>query len=380
MQATVPPPNIALAQTTQPPGPATAMSSCTPIIAHLDMDCFFAQVEEKRRPEIEGKPVVVGADPHHGHGRGVVCTANYEARKYGIKSAMPISKAYLLCPDAVFLPVDFRHYSAVSRHIFAIAAEFGKAERTGIDEGYLDFSGCGSFPDAETQARRIKHAVKEKTGLTCSIGIAWNKRIAKIASEMHKPDGLTLIRPTELEAKIWPLSADKMLGIGPATKNRLKRIGITTIGQIAQSKPRFLADALGSWGLTLHAAAHGHGSSELGGFWQPKSISRETTFAQDTDNWVQLRLTLEELCRRVHADAVSENAFFRTVGVKVRFANFETHTHAKTIKTTQALERIRWAAKKLMQPAFGSARKIRLIGVRLLGLTDAMGQKSLMEF
>ncbi len=361
-------------------GPSAAPRYATPIIAHLDMDCFFAQIEQKRRAELAGLPVVVGADPHHGHGRGVVCTANYEARRFGIKSAMPISKAYALCPAAMFLPVDYRHYSAVSRHIFSIAGAFCKTERTGIDEGYLDLGACRDFEEGQSVAFDIKKAILEKTGLTCSIGIAWNKRIAKIASEMQKPDGLTVIRSHELEAKIWPLAADKMPGIGPHTKSRLERIGIKSIGQIAQSKPRFLAESLGAWGLGLYAAAWGSGSAELGGFWQPKSISRETTFGQDTDDWVALRVTLDELSRRVHADAVSENAFFRTVGVKVRFANFETHTHARTIKTTQALDRIKATVKALMQPALESSRKIRLVGVRLSGLTDATGQTRLEQF
>ncbi|MBI2445875.1 DNA polymerase IV [Candidatus Micrarchaeota archaeon] len=225
------------------------------ILAHLDMDCFFAQVEQQRRPELQGKPVVVGADPHHGHGRGVVCTANYEARKYGIKSAMPISQAWKRCPDAVFLPVDYRHYSAVSRHIFSIAGPFGQTERTGIDEGYVNLSQTGDFTMAEDAGRQIKAAIREKTGLTCSIGIAWNKNLAKLAAGLQKPDGLTLIRPAELQAKVWPLAAEKLIGVGPQTKARLERVGIVTIGDIAHSKPRFLAECMGAWGLHLYAAA-----------------------------------------------------------------------------------------------------------------------------
>ncbi len=357
-----------------------AKTQAEPIIAHLDMDCFFAQIEQKRRPELAGLPVVVGADPQHGHGRGVVCTANYEARRFGIKSAMPISKAYALCPDAVFLPVDYRHYSAVSRHIFAIASAFCKTERTGIDEGYLDLGASLDFENARSVAHEIKKAVLQKTGLTCSIGIAWNKGIAKIAAGIHKPDGLTVVRPHELQAKIWPLPAEALMGVGPQNKIRLERAGISTIGQIAQNKPRFLVECLGSWGSALHAAAWGLGSTSLGGFWQPKSISRETTFAQDTNDWVLLRSTLDELSRRVHADAVSENVWFKTIGVKIRFSDFETHTHARTLKSTQALERIQATANDLMRPALESGRTLRLVGVRLSGLVDGTGQKKLAEF
>ena len=362
------------------PQQKTENPSGQPIIAHLDMDCFFAQVEQQHRPELKGLPVVVGADPHHGHGRGVVCTANYEARKFGIRSAMPISQAWRRCPDAVFLPVDYRHYSAVSRHIFGIAAEFCKTERTGIDEGYLDLTAAGNFHDAQAVAQQIKTAVLEKTKLTCSVGIAWNKRIAKIASDLNKPDGLTVVPPSQLQSKIWPLAAEKMPGVGPQGRIRLERAGILTVGQIAQNKPRFLAELLGTWGLHLHAAAWGHGTAELGGFWQPKSISRETTFGQDTDEWVALRAALDELCRRVHADAVSENAFFRTVGVKIRFSNFETHTRARRIKTTQALDVVKKTALDLMRPVLESGRKMRLMGVRLSGLVDAAGQKKLKAF
>ncbi len=357
-----------------------ADASGQPIIAHLDMDCFFAQVEQQRRPELAGLPVVVGAEPHRGHGRGVVCTANYEARKYGIQSAMPISQAWKKCPDAVFLPVDYRHYSAVSRHIFSLATPFGMTERTGIDEGYVDLSATGGFVDAQDAAREIKNAIRDTTGLTCSIGIAWNKGIAKVAAGLQKPDGLTVIRPQELQTKIWPLAAEKMIGVGPQSKARLEQVGIMTIGDIARSSPRFLAELMGSWGLHLHAAAHGHGSAELGGQWRPKSISRETTFGQDTDEWVTLLHTLDELAHRVHADAVSENAFFRTVGIKIRYANFETHTRARSLKSTQALTSVKKAARELLRPALDSRRKIRLVGVRLSGLVDATGQRNLAAF
>lgn len=364
--------------------PGTATSKGTPaagpIIAHLDMDCFFAQVEQQRRPELAGLPVVVGADPHYGHGRGVVCTANYEARKFGIQSAMPISKAYRLCPDAVFLGVDYLHYSAVSRHIFSLTTPFGTTERTGIDEGYVDLSATGGFVNAQDAARKIKDAIRDKTGLTCSIGIAWNKGLAKVAAGLQKPDGLTVIRPSELQAKIWPLPAEKMIGVGPQSKARLEQAGILTIGDIARSTPRFLAELMGSGGLHLHAAAHGHGSAELGGFWRPKSISRETTFGRDTDEWVTLLKTLDELARRVHADAVSENAFFRTVGIKIRYTNFETHTRARSFKCTQALTSVKKATRELLRPALDSRRKIRLVGVRLSGLVDATGQRNLAAF
>src|SRR5574340_1045250 len=226
------------------------------VIFHIDMDAFFASVEEKRDPKLIGKPVVIGGsgDPTQ---RGVVSTASYEARKYGIRSGMPLRTAYKLCPHAVFLPVDYEEYSRVSGIIKDIFRQFStEMENAGIDEAFLDMSDITSIdrPAIET-AQKIKQIVKEETGLTCSIGIAPNKLLAKIASAMQKPDAITLIREGDIESRIWPLPVRKLWGVGPKTEAHLKEMGINTIGELAALSLEQLTDIFGeSYGNYLHEA------------------------------------------------------------------------------------------------------------------------------
>jgi DNA polymerase-4 len=212
-------------------------------ILHLDMDAFFAAVEVKRRPELAGKPLVIG-----GHGdptqRGVVSTASYEARKFGIHSAMPLRTAYKLCPQAIFLPVDYDEYSRVSDQIKTILGRFSPVmEDVGIDEAFLDLSEIDA--PSEEIARSIKQAIREETGLTCSIGIAPNKLVAKIASDMEKPNGLTILTETDIEGRIWPLPVRKLWGVGPKTEAYLKEMGIHTIGELASLSSEKLVEEFG---------------------------------------------------------------------------------------------------------------------------------------
>jgi DNA polymerase IV (DinB-like DNA polymerase) len=212
------------------------------VIFHLDMDHYYTAVEERERPEIKGKPVVVGSDPKEGKGRGVVSTSNYEARKLGIRSGMPISHAWKLCPSAVFLPPNFPLYIKVSDDIMAIAQKYAdKFEQWGIDEAFLDVSSKASTPaEAEPLALRIKQEIKDKTGLTCSIGVGPNKLIAKVASDYHKPDGLTIVGEAEAEAFLAPLPARKLLWVGRKTEAKLKEMGVNTIGELASFDPTVL--------------------------------------------------------------------------------------------------------------------------------------------
>src|SRR5574340_1136013 len=225
-------------------------------ILHIDMDAFFAAVEEKRNPALKGKPVVIGChgDPSK---RGVVSTANYEARKYGIHSAMPLRTAYKLCPRAVFLPVDYEAYVAVSRQFKDVLLSITSImEDVGIDEAFLDIS---DEPDTdEAIVERIKTGIYEKTGLTCSIGIAPNKLLAKIASDMQKPNGLTILRAMDIEIRLWPMAIRKLYGIGPKMEEHLKKMGIETIGQLAALPLDALIQRFGpSYGEYLHEAARG---------------------------------------------------------------------------------------------------------------------------
>lgn len=252
-------------------------------ILHIDMDAFFAAVEEKRHSELKGKPVVIGGsgDPTQ---RGVVSTASYEARKYGIHSAMPLRTAYKLCPEAIFLPVDYEEYSRVSKIIKNILKEISPVmEDVGIDEAFLDISEIDR--PSEEIAQEIKNRIREETGLTCSIGVASNKLLAKIASDMQKPDGLTIIKEEDIEGRIWPLPVRKLWGVGPKTEESLKKIGIHTIGELASMPLDRLVENFGeSYGNYLYEASKGRDESPLVTHWEPKSVSRETTFQTDTNN------------------------------------------------------------------------------------------------
>ena len=333
-------------------------------ILHIDMDAFFSSVEQKRHPELVSKPVVVGGggDPTK---RGVVSTASYEARKFGIRSAMPLRTAYKLCSDAVFLPVDYEEYSRVSERIKEILREFTLIiEDVGIDEAFLDISSIDK--PSEEIAKEIKRRIKDETDLTCSVGIAPNKLLAKMASDMQKPDGFTIITEEDVESHIWPLPARKLWGVGPKTETYLKEMGIKTIGELASlSLDRLIEEFGQSYGNYLYEASRGMDESPLITHWEPKSISRETTFQRDVDNWQVIAKTLVELTKEVVITMKEEGYQGRTITVKVRFSDFKTYTRAKTLaESTVSLDEIRRAAFDCLK-RFELKKKIRLIGMRI---------------
>ncbi len=332
------------------------------------MDAFFAAVEEKRHPELKGRPIVIGGsgDPTK---RGVVSTASYEARKYGIHSAMPLKTAHRLCPRAVFLPVDYHEYARISGIIKNILAQFSPVmEDVGIDEAFLDISESGM--SNEQIALEIKERIRQQTGLSCSIGIAPNKLLAKIASDMQKPDGLTVITMDNIENRIWPLPVRKLWGVGPKTEAFLKSIAVHTIGDLAALSPDDLVEQFGrSYGHYLYEASHGIDNSPLTTHWEPKSISRETTFQTDTDDWQTIAKNLAELVRETVDDLRQRGYKANNVTVKIRFNDFQTQTRAKTIaEPTDNLEAIRKVAFHCLN-RFELKKKVRLVGVRLGGLT-----------
>ncbi len=336
------------------------------------MDAFFAAVEQKRHPELAGKPVIVGGsgDPTR---RGVVSTASYEARKYGIHSAMPLRTAYKLCPQAIFLPVDYEEYSRVSEKFKNVLREIRPVmEDVGIDEAFLDISDDNR--PSEELAREIKQRVWEKAGLTCSIGIAPNKLLAKIASDMQKPDGLTILTENDIEKMIWPLPVRKLYGVGPKTEAHLNGIGIRTIGELAASSLDQLVEHFGqSYGTYLYGASRGVDESPLITHWEPKSTSREMTFEHDVSDWQIIAKTLVNLTKEVVDDLRPRNYKARTVTVKIRFSDFDTHTRAKTMAApSDSEEDIRKAAFACLK-RFELARKVRLIGVRVSGLERTEG-------
>lgn len=336
------------------------------IILHVDMDSFFASVEMREHPELRGKPVVVGADPKQGQGRGVVSTCSYEARKYGIHSAMPISQAYQRCPQAIFLPVNFPLYLSVSANVMRILRTFAdRVQQVSIDEAYLDVSHLESYDAAEACAKAIKEAIRAGEGITCSIGIGPGKTVAKIASDFRKPDGLTVVRPDEVAAFLSPMPVERIPGIGAKTATVLGAMGILSIGQLAACDVQALMIRFGRWGIAMQELARGIDRREVRERGMRKSIGRELTFAEDTGDPGIILERLDALAGDVHATLKQQGFRFRNLTVKVRYEGFETHTKSHTADHYAAdLETIQRIARALMQDYLGG-RKIRLIGIRL---------------
>jgi DNA polymerase IV (DinB-like DNA polymerase) len=356
------------------------MSEKERIIFHMDMDHFFTAVEERERPEYKGKPVVVGADPKEGKGRGVVSTSNYEARKAGVRSGMPISRAWKLCPEAIYLPPNFPLYIKVSKEIMEIARKYAdKFEQWGIDEAFLDVSArVKDYAEAEALAKQIKREIKEKEHLTCSIGIGPNKLIAKIASDYQKPDGLTIVKEGDAEAFLAPLPVRRLLWVGRKTEAKLKKMGINTIGDLARYDPTVLAEAFGVMGTQMHLMARGIDRSEVEARTEVKSISHETTFEEDTDDAEAVLKALDALAAEVSKEVIEQKLFFKTVTVKVRYENFETHTRSKTLAfITDRLQDLQKTARELLKAYLKHNRKIRLIGVRVSSFVKGEKQKTL---
>jgi DNA polymerase IV (DinB-like DNA polymerase) len=352
------------------------------IIFHFDMDHFFTAIEERERPELKDKPVIVGADPKGGIGRGVVSTSNYLARKFGVRSGMPISRAWKLCPDAVYLPVNYKLYLDVSGRIMNILRRHaGKFEQWGIDEAFLDVTAkVNDYVSAEALAMHIKGEICTQERLTSSVGISSNKLVAKIASDFQKPDGLTLVKEEDIEEFLAPLPVRKLLWVGRKTGQKLEDMGIKTVGELAHHDPQVLTDAFGEMGKQLHLMALGIDRSEVQERNWIKSISREFTFQEDTDDLDSILRNLDVLSEEVYADALKQQLQFKTVTIKVRYSNFETHTHSRTLPfITNRLLDVERAARELLQPYLKLERKIRLIGVRVSSLVSSEKQRTLFQ-
>jgi DNA polymerase IV (archaeal DinB-like DNA polymerase) len=350
------------------------------VIFHLDMDHFYTAVETRERPEIQNKPVIVGSDPKGGAGRGVVSTSNYEARKVGVRSGMPISRAWKLCPEAVYLLPNFPLYIQVSNEIMNIARKYAdKFEQWGIDEAFLDVtSKAKDYSEAEALAKKIKQEIQEKERLTCSIGIGHNKLIAKIASDYQKPDGLTMVKEGEEEKFLHPLPVRKLLWVGRKTEEKLKDMGINTIGELARYDPTVLTETFGVAGTQMYLAAHGIDRSEVEERTGVKSISHETTFEEDTTYAQAILNSLDALSEEVSKEAQTQQLFFKTVTIKIRYENFETHTRSKTLQfMTNRPQDLKKTARELLRPYIRTDRKIRLIGVRVSTFISAEKQQTL---
>lgn len=383
------------------------------VIAHLDMDAFYASVELLRYPELRGQPVVIGGgsrqqpfwenDSATGEprrvfarlrdyvGRGVITTATYEARAFGVNSAMGLMKAAKKVPDAILLPTDFDEYRKYSR-LFkaAVQAIAPQTEDRGIDEIYIDLTDliaarvsadndadrteaadlqrADTWWSAREIARELKQAVRDATGLSCSIGLAPNKLIAKIASELDKPDGLAIVTEAEIEVRLWPMPVRRLHGVGPKASAKLARLGIATIGELAQADPAWLAQQFGKANAAwMHDAARGRDDRPVVTFSEPQSMSRETTFERDLHavrDRAQLTRIFTELCVELSDDLQRKRYTSKTIGIKLRFENFKTVTRDSTLPvSTDDADQIRRAAGECLKRV-DLTKRIRLLGVR----------------
>jgi len=374
-------------------------------IAHLDMDAFFASVELLRYPQLKGLPMIIGggrrkADDllHAGHaglpaheipvadfprlkdyvGRGVITTATYAARQFGVGSAMGMMKAARLCPEAIVLPVDFDEVRRLSRAFKETIREIAPLmEDRGIDEVYIDFTEVpgGQREGGRVLARLIQKCIQERTGLTCSIGVAPNKLIAKMASEFNKPNGISIVHEADLQTLIWPLAARKINGVGPKADAKLEKSGLRTVGDIAGQSREWLVEHFGrSYGAWLHDAAWGRDERPVVTESEPVSMSRETTFERDLHavrDREALGAVFTDLCERVAADLRRKGYVGRTIGIKLRYDDFRTATRDLTLDHyTDDPRVIRQAAGQSLKRV-DLDRRLRLLGVRVGKLVPA---------
>jgi len=349
-------------------------SSGSRVIIHVDMDAFYASVEIRENPALEGKPVVVGADPRE-HRRGVVLTASYEARRFGVRSAMSCVEAARRCPEAVFVAPHFELYGRVSGEIMDTLRTFAdRLQPSGIEEGYLDVTvrSGGNFSRAHELAREIKAAVRKQHRLSCTIGIAPTKAVAKIASDFAKPDGLTVVARDDVAAFLAPISVRKILGVGPKTADRLKELGLELIEDLQTYNRQDLIEQLGAFGEYLQDVAMGRDAEEVvEPTGPPESISTETTFEKDFDAYDDVWPELDALARSLHEQLLHEKFAYRTVTLKAKYSNFEIHTRSKSLKIhTTDLEPILILSQTMLKEVLASGRKVRLIGVRLSNLLE----------
>lgn len=340
-------------------------------ILHVDMDAFFAAVEEREDPALRGRPVVVGADPRGGDGRGVVATANYEARKYGIHSAQPISQAWLRCPHAVFLPPRGRLYSQVSRRVFDVLAAYTDlVEPVGIDEAFLDVTASRRlFGQGPELARRLKRDIRASTGLAASIGVAPSKFVAKIGSDLEKPDGLVVVEAGTEAEFLAPLPVRRLWGAGPKSLAKLRALGCTTIGDVAALDPAVLERRFGeSVGRRFHRLARGVDERAVHTGRDRKSLGKETTFGEDLLDRAAVERTLLGLCEAVAASCRRKEIAGTTVTVKLRFTGFHTVTRQSALPApADTVEAVWPTARALFRKADRRGAAIRLVGVTLSG-------------
>lgn len=343
------------------------------VVAHVDMDAFYAQVEQRDDPQLKGKPVIVGGSRM----RGVVSTCSYEARAYGVHSAMPISQARRLCPDAIFLSGRMGYYQVISQEILKVLYSFTpQVEAASIDEAYLELTGATHFfPSLKALGREIQSRIWQQVQLTASVGIGPNKFLAKLASDWEKPKGLTIIGQEQVPKFLAHLPVEKLLGVGPKGKAKLNRYGFTTVGQLAEVPPQKLISLFGKQGADLAQLSRGYDPRPVEGAREPKSMGKEETFSQDLTHQ-ELKPVLARLAAEVGARLRAKSFLAGTITLKARYEDFETVTRSQTLLApTQDDDLIFETAAELLQ-GLPLERKYRLVGVTASKLTSS-GQLSL---
>ena len=356
------------------------------VILHCDLDCFFAAVEIRDNPQYKNKPVIIGADPKEGQGRGVIATCNYKARKYGLHSAMPISQAYKRCPHGIYLRPNGRKYLEVSRQVMEILESYSNEfQKVGTDEAYLELTEkARDYEEAERIAKEIQKEVLEKIGITISIGIAPTKSLAKIASDENKPHGVTVVKPENIRIFLSHMDITRIPGIGKKTKVYFYKKGIKKIGDIINTPLPNMIELFGKHGSWIWKVANGLDNRKVKEFHeQRKSISTERTFYEDTNDFSVIMKKLEDINEKIHKSVIKNHISYRTVTLKIRLTGFETYTRSKsydlpiqdqstTIKTVL----------DLYKEFKDNKRKIRLLGIKLSNFNRNLKikQKNLLEF
>jgi DNA polymerase-4 len=340
-------------------------------VLHCDMDCFYAAVHMRDDPSLRGKPVVIGGRPES---RGVVAAASYEVRKFGVHSAMPSSRAIRLCPDAIFLPPDFRRYHRESEAIFAIYREYTPlVQAVSIDEAYLDVSrNLGGAGTATALAKEIRRRVREERGLTVSVGVGPNKLIAKIASDFHKPDGLTVVPPAKVQAFLDPLPVRRLHGVGPATEKSLAELGIQTVADLRAFDPEMLTARFGKHGRLLHEFAQGIDDRPVETHTERKSLGTENTYSVDLRDFAAMEVEIGRMAQEVADGLYRRGLAACTVTLKVRYADFTTLTRSRSFGLpVHEADAIAVCAGDLLRKTDAAARPVRLLGVTASNLVNS---------
>jgi len=349
-------------------------------ILHIDLDAFFVSVEEALNTKLKGKPVIVGGDPER---RGVVTSASYEARPFGIHAGMPLPKARRLCPQAIFIRSHFFLYKDASAKFMKILGDFSPyIEPLGLDEAYLDVTGCEEpYGSPQKLALALKERINEELKLTASVGIATCKVVAKIASDLCKPDGLLEIAPGDEQAFLNPLPIDKLPGVGKKTEQALKEIGVTTIGELASLPLDTIKRQFGSTGAVIHSYARGIDDREVEAPDEAKSISQQLTFARDTLDRNFLEANLHNLCQEVCQELRNQNKKARCVAIRLRYADFKTITRQVNLKEASDVTQVIFATSQhlLSKVLVQQEKPVRLIGIRISSLVGEGKQLSMFD-